>query len=203
MPHKALLLFALILATWSPSLGQKSSYSPGYVILESGDTLKGQVKDRSPEPFTELYGKIRFRTEGSRKTKKYKPHKILGYGFDDQHFISVNIAEYRIDAVTRYHISFSNQNSFLKAVERSPQLHWYEQYFVYDDNNYLDSIPFFYKPGEEQMVRVTQGILGFKKKRLAEYFDGCAQLIHILKDRGSNIKTVSELYNFYVRTCEN
>lgn len=203
MHQKIPILLALIVVAWSQSLGQKNSFFTGYIILESGDTLKGQVKDRSPEPFTELYNKIRFRQKGSRKTKKYKPHEIIGYGYDNHHFISVGITEYRIAAVTKYQISFSNRNSFLKVVERSSRLHWYEQYFVHDDNNYLDSIPFFYKPGEQQMVRVTQGVLGFKKKRLAEYFNGCTQLLHILKDRDSNIKTVSELYNFYVSTCDN
>jgi predicted solute-binding protein len=45
------------------------------------------------------------------------------------------------------------------------------------------------------MVRVTQGILGLKKKRLKEYFHNCPNLLSAIDSRG--LTTVQEVYDYY------
>jgi hypothetical protein len=46
------------------SLAQRH-YETGYVVLTSGDTLYGKIKDRKPGPFGRIYRQIRFRNGGA------------------------------------------------------------------------------------------------------------------------------------------
>ena len=48
---------------------------------------------------------------------------------------------------------------------------------------------------EPSFVRVTQGILGLKKKRLTEYFRDCPELIY--KIENGELKDPVEIANFY------
>ena len=85
-------------------------------------------------------------------------------------------------------------------MERSPKLIHYEQEFMFDDNDFIDSYPLFYKPNSRQMVRVTQGILGLKKKRLAEYFRDCPSLIQSI-NTGEIIYTEG-VFQHYIDLCD-
>ncbi len=49
------------------------------------------------------------------------------------------------------------------------------------------------------MVRVTQGIMGLKQKRLVEYFNDCPALVKAINNKTLN--TAPEVYNFYMNEC--
>jgi len=49
------------------------------------------------------------------------------------------------------------------------------------------------------MVRVTQGILGLKRKRLIEYFWDCPDLVQAIEKKELN--EIHEVYNFYLEYC--
>jgi hypothetical protein len=91
-----------------------------------------------------LYPRIRFKPKDAILRTKYSPADILGYRCGDRTFESFPIEE---DA------------AFFRF-----------RYYLDDNSNYLDFIPLFYRPGSNAMVRVTQGVLGLKRKRLVEYF---------------------------------
>ncbi|MGX1930064.1 hypothetical protein [Flagellimonas sp. 2504JD4-2] len=173
----------------------------GYILLHSGDTLTGFIKDRSPEPFVSLYAKIRFKQDSSSRTKKYDADDIFGYGFDGNHFLSVPFREEQEMWISRYYSDSSSPRRFLKVIKQSEHLMYYEQLFIHDDNFYLDFIPFFHKPNSNQMVRVTQGILGFKKKRLLEYFSECPDIIQVLYAKDSRTPDNLSLYEYYLEHC--
>jgi len=181
---------------------QKQSFAEGYLIEQSGDTIKGLVKDRSPEPFVNLYHKIRFKRLGRGRTRKYTPDDIAGYGYQDQHFISIPLREESTFFKFRYYTDASAPREFLKVIATTDKLMYFEQLFIHDDNDYLDAFPLFYPLGSNEMVRVTQGIFGLKRKRLADYFSDCPALVEEMMSSNSKIKTVPELFEFLVHRCD-
>ncbi|WP_190808798.1 hypothetical protein [Flagellimonas sp. S3867] len=189
------LLFCLSISA------QNKSYKEGYIIQHNGDTIKGFVKDRSAEPFVTLYTKIRFKQDGSSRVKKYDADDILGYGFGENHFLSIPFREEQEMWIIRYYSDLGAPRKFLKVIQQSEELVYYEQLFVHDNNFYLDSIPFFHRPNANQMVRVTQGILGFKKKRLLEYFPECPHMVQALSAKNSSTPDIVGLYEFYLEHC--
>ncbi len=180
---------------------QKKAFNKGYLVKQSGDTIQGLVKDRSTGTFVSLYTKIRFKEAGSSRTKKYGPDDILGYGYHGQNFVSMPFRE-EIDFFKfRYYTDSRAPRVFLKVVRKSEQLIYFEQLFVHEDSSYLDSTPFFYRPDTSELVRVTQGILGFKRKRLAEYFSDCPALAQELYGDDRTIGSISDLYEFCLERC--
>lgn len=181
---------------------QKKSFHHGYIIQHNGDTIQGWIKDRSPEPFVTLYPKIRFKQEGRGRTGKYGPDDIKGYGYQGQSFISMPLREESTFFKFRYYTDAIAPPVFLKVIEQHEGLIYLEQLFVHDDNNYLDTFPLFYRPGTNEMVRVTQGIFGFRKKRLATYFYDCPVLVDEINNPHSSIRTVEELYKYCISNCK-
>ncbi|MEJ2584819.1 MAG: hypothetical protein P8Z38_07175 [Robiginitalea sp.] len=135
-----LLLFVLL-----PLSGQKKGYVLGYVISIQGDTLRGWVKDRSAEPFVELYRRIRFRPEGKAGTRKYSPEQIRGYAAGERVYESLPIREESTFFKFRYYIDPQADPIFLRIVRRKGPLTWYRREFVHDDNDYLDFLSGFGK----------------------------------------------------------
>ena len=74
--------------------------------------------------------------------------------------------------------------------------HWE---YVDSESNYLDYTPLFYREGSDEMVRVTQGIRGLKRKRLIEYFWDCPELVQAIEKKELN--EIHEVYNFYLEHC--
>ena len=58
--------------------------------------------------------------------------------------------------------------------------------------NYID---YFKRKDDDYMVRVTQGIFGLKKKRLAEYFKDCPELVQKIEFK--ELKRPFEIAQFY------
>ena len=195
------VLWIILLCCMIPLSAQKKSFQPGYIITYSGDTIQGLVKDRSREPFVKLYDKIRFRKMGASRTRRYAPETILGYGYQGQHFISMPLREESTLFKFRYYIDRSAPQVFLKAIEQSEGLLYLEQ-LIQDDDDYLDSVPFFYRPGRSDLVRVTQGIFGLRKKRLSAYFSDCPALVEEITKPDSKLRTVADLYEFCIANCK-
>ena len=181
---------------------QKRNFQEGYIITKDKDTVYGWVKDRSPEPFVSLYNKIRFKEQGRGRTQKLAPDAILGYGYNNQHFIAMPFREESRFFTFRYYSDAAAPTVFLKVVERTPELLYLEQEYVHEDNSYVDFTPFFYRPGRKDLVRVTQGIFGFRKKRLTRYFQDCPAVLDLLNTKNSASTTVWELYDFCVAHCD-
>jgi hypothetical protein len=68
-----------------------------------------------------------------------------------------------------------------------------------EESKFVDHIPLFYRTGSNEMVRVTQGILGLKRNRLVEYFRDCPALVQAIEQKELN--EIDEVYNFYIEYC--
>ena len=115
------VLHVILLWIHSPVHSQKKGYEPGYIITIQGDTLTGQVKDRSAEPFVELYSRIRFVSEGQRSRKKYEPWEILGYGAGGRDYVSVPFREETAFFKFRYYLE-GPEKVFLRVIRRDGPL---------------------------------------------------------------------------------
>lgn len=187
-----LLLTFLVL----PVHAQKKGYSRGYIVTNEGETMDGWVKDRSAGDFVKLYRQIRFKADDALVCKKYSPDEILAYGSGNQHFETMPIYEESAFFKFRYYVHDNYNRSFLKLIARDKDLSYYHWEYVDGESNYLDHIPLFYRAGFNQMVRVTQGVLGLKQKRLMEYFQDCPDLVLALDSK--KLREIWDVYNFYV-----
>ncbi|QSE98293.1 hypothetical protein [Fulvivirga lutea] len=195
---KAVLLLYILLCI-QISHAQNSSYQVGYLITAERDTISGWVKDRDNGAFQSLYKRIRFIANGNKRPKRYGPNDIVGYGYGNTHFLSVPLREETIFFVTRYLIDESQDKIFLKLVRRNKHITYFKKEFVWDDNDIIDEYPLFYRHGKKELVRVTQGVLGLKFKRLAEYFNDCPELVELILNQ--KITTVDGVYNYFSTTC--
>ena len=193
------ILFILVLVICSPLFAQKNDYAPGYIILPEGDTIHGLVRDRSEGTFPELYKRIRFKGEHSPFRKKYGPDRILGYACGDRIYESVPLWEETAFFRFRYYLAEGNEKVFLRVMSKNEALTYYHWEYMDQDNNYLDYTPLFYRPGANEMVRVTQGILGLKRMRLMEYFQDCREMVEAIKEKQLN--EIHEVYDFYNNNC--
>ena len=191
-----LLLFALIIL---PAQAQKNGYSQGYIINFEGETIEGQVKDRSSGTFFELYKRIRFKPDNAPFKRKYSPDEILGYGINDQHFESVPLYEETAFFKFRYYVHEDYDRTFLKVISMNDDLTYFHWEYVDSESNYLDYTTLFYRNGSDEMVRVSQGIRGLKRKRLIEYFWDCPMLVRAIEKKELN--EIDEVYNFYLDHC--
>ena len=195
---KSIISLIFIIAFFlQPTLvfGQKH-YQSGYIITTNNDTIPGQVKDRKPQPFGKLYKKIRFKDKKFVR-RKYGVHQIAGYKQGGNQFeslwidVSQNLFKQNYTSAPN-----SGKKYFLKVVYRG-YLTYYHWEFQDHESGYIDKIDLFKREGESSFVRVTQGILGLKKKRLAEYFQDCPELV--FKIENGEIKYPVEIANFYNR----
>ncbi len=60
-------------------------WKPGYVILNSGDTVKGEVKYNTKKEL-QLFSKVTLKQ--SETMKNYKPDQIKEYGYEDVKFLT-------------------------------------------------------------------------------------------------------------------
>lgn len=190
-----LILFVMTL----PAQAQKKGYSRGYIITPEGKTVEGWVKDRSAGTFLNLYARIRFKAEDALFRKKYGADEILGYGVNDQFYESMPLREESAFFRFRYYLDPNYDRVFLKVISWEQDLTYYHWEYVDDESNYLDYIPLFYLDGSDEMVRVTQGILGLKRNRLMEYFWDCPDLVLAIERK--DVNEIDEVYNYYLRHC--
>jgi hypothetical protein len=193
------ILFILFAFTIIPSHAQKKRYAQGYIINLEGDIVEGWVKDRSSGTFLDLYTRIRFKPDNSLLKRKFSPDEILGYGINNQHFESVPLYEETAFFKFRYYVNVDYDRVFLKVISMNADLTYFHWEYVDSDSNYLDHTPLFYREGSDEMVRVTQGIRGLKRKRLIEYFWDCPALVKAVEKKELN--EIEEVYSFYLERC--
>jgi hypothetical protein len=194
--------FILIVFFWilSNDVYAKKNYYEGYIINSQGDTIHGLVKDRDSGPYSDLYIKIKFIEEGKKRAKRFSASQILEYGYSGNVFRSVRFREESSMFQFRYYTDLKSPYTFLRVVSETDDLVYYENEFVYDDNFVIDSFPLLHIPGSNEMVRVTQGVLGLKWKRLLEYFAACPELVKVLKNKSLN--TAIGIFDFYNVHCK-
>ncbi len=186
------LIFAFLILP-VVSFGQKD-YQNGYIITNNNDTLTGLVKDRKSPPFGKIYKKIRFKNNNVI-SRKYGPHKIIGYKQGANQFESLWIDVSHVFFQEKYtSIPNSGKKYFLKVIVKG-YLTYYQWEFKEQESDYIWSKSLYKRKDDHSLVRVTQGILGLKKKSLAVYFQDCPELVY--KIENGELKDPVEIAKFY------
>lgn len=190
------LIFLTLILCCSFQICKAQAFEPGYVVLNSNDTLYGFVKDRNDGP---LFKKIRFKDTRS-KVWRYSAEHLLGYKTGIHIYESLWYAEesqfFRFDYYSR---PGYGKKTFLKVLAKGT-LSCYAREFIHDDNNFLDQFELFLRNDDTVMQRATQGIFGLKKKRLISYFWDCPSLIEKIKTL--SITTPLDVVTYYNTFCE-
>jgi hypothetical protein len=197
---KYLLIISLILVLQinSTTVMAQSKYQNGYVVTIQNDTIFGQLRDRSPEPFGKIFRKVRMKGFWIFG-KKYGPKDLNSYKIGDDIYESIWYDSYT-ELFSIFHISSSGEGEkvFMRLeIDGKLKLYWDE--YRDPDSGYTEEIPFFKKEYSSEMVRVTQGIFGFKKKHLANLFSDCPELIKRMND--VFFQTPEEMAEFYNLKC--
>ena len=191
-----LTLLALILCSTFQTI-RAQAFEPGYIVLNSNDTLYGSVKNRNHGT---LFEKIRFKNERG-KVRRYSAENLLGYKAGIHTYESIWYAEesrfFRFDYYTR---PGYGKKTFLKVLAKG-RLSCYAREYIHDDNDFLDQFELFLKDGDTTMERATQGIFGLKKKRLTSYFWDCPVLVE--KINNLSISRPLDVVAYYNAYCGN
>jgi len=170
-------------------------YEPGYVVLLNNDTVYGKVKDRTPEPFGELFEKIRFRDEGLFK-KTYGPRDLKAYQIGDRqyesHFVEAQAA---LDIAFFEMFKGSGSQIFLK-VRQKGALSYYHEEWRDPDSGYYDWHAYFKKASDSRFEFIRITLFGYNKKKMRAYLKDCPYLVKLLDDGGDpSLIDIVTLYN--------
>jgi hypothetical protein len=80
------LIVALLVSGLFNVTHAEHEWKKGYVVLNTGDTVKGEVRLNSKKE-VDLYTKVQLKISETEK-KSYSPEKIKAYGYEDIRFLS-------------------------------------------------------------------------------------------------------------------
>ncbi len=155
----------------------QDDYQQGYVVTNTNDTLHGMVRDRKTGAFGEIYDKIRFKSKGRKK--RLAPNDILGYKIGNTEFKSLFL---------------ENELTFLKVASEGYVSHYKYELQEQGEQLVID-IDYLQKGKNSSLTRATQGLLGLKRRRLANLFSDCHELVEKMQNK--EFKYVFEVVDFY------
>lgn len=151
-PFKVIwVLFVSSICNVQTVFGQED-YQEGYVITIKKDTLRGLISDRKLGPFGGIHEKVKLKGKGLKK--RFAPKNIKVYKKGD----------------TTYKTMFLDGEYEFMRVETEG----YVSHYVYElqeqgEEMVLD-VNYFTKGNSSNLIRVTQGIFGIKRKRMISFF---------------------------------
>jgi len=192
------IFFLFFIGVESTFVFGQSKYQNGYVVTNQNDTIYGQLRDRTPEPFGKIFKKVRMKGFWFLETR-YGPYDLKSYKIGNDVYQSIWYDSYT-KLFSVFYVSSPGQGKkvFMRlAADGYVNLYW--DVFRDPDSGYEMEIPFFQKRNSEELIRVTQGVLGFKKKHLANLFADCPDLVRRLNN--NLFETPEEMANFYNSNC--
>jgi hypothetical protein len=173
-----------------------------YLVLNSGDTLYGEVKHIDERGVhREFYKKIRLTTIAGKK-KKYKREDIVSFRSANSHYESfwLHQTSQKIMLVnSRYDIDIKHgEQYFLRVMSKGKLSHYALEWFEQGDAA-LWSMSLLKKETDTFFMRADQGLISLKRKVLFSYFSDCPALQEKIKQK--QVNSVHEVLDFYNETC--
>lgn len=201
-----LLYFPSYSIVASPSSTQgkspKKDYEAGYVVLHSGDTIRGWVRDRKTDRvFIRLDKAIRFIAAGRRRKKKYSPEDIQAYGKGSLHFQSKwyqspqNIG--KIFKGVIYNNPGQGDCKFMRLDHLGPLSIYTLEVETYD--NGIEERHYFKLASRDYFIQ-SETLLGLRKKQLLQYLVQPCPALEAQLQRGL-IKDRYSVVEFYDTHC--
>jgi hypothetical protein len=198
MRIKYTLLVFFIIFQYSLAQG-KTTYEEGFIVTLKNDTIYGKIADRKEGTFPKILKKIKFKTTGSMYAKKYSANQIKGYKVGKRIYESISISTENKLFEIRYKVEATSKKTFLRVVSKGKLSYYHWEHTDFEFHT-IDYIPLFHVSGRNEMVRVTQGVLGLKRKNLSEYFSGCSELSKTIENK--EVKTAEEIIEKFYLLCK-
>ncbi|MBA3662873.1 MAG: hypothetical protein H0W61_01505 [Bacteroidetes bacterium] len=176
--HIKFLLFVLLTGSFFNTKSQVS-FVKGYLINEKGDSLKGEIK-LNPKKEHENHLKVFFK-DASGTQKNYKPNKVKGYGYKNNHYVSINQ---------------DDEPRFYKRLTNGDILLYKSAFEVVNMNaSSFDFEYYLFRNGDKKLTEVKQSKF---KKQLQEWMSGAAAFAsEYQEDKKFNEPSAIEVINKY------
>lgn len=160
--RSTLLLSAAIVFFTGKNFAQ-ISFVKGYLISDKGDTLRGEVKI-NPKKEHDNHNKVFFK-DAAGIQKNYKPNKVKGYGYDNNHYVS---------------ITQDDEAKFYKRLTNGAIILYKGAFEVANMNAVSYEFDYYlFKEGDKKLTEVKEGKF---KKQLQEWMSGSAGFANDFKD---------------------
>lgn len=155
------------------------TFTPGYVVLNTGDTIKGEIKNNPKKQF-DLFSKVLVKLDEERR-KTYKADKVKSYTFEDNTFIAKKM---------------DGEMVFMKRISEGA-IDLYEfQYEWINAKNETEIRSEYYveKEGTEEPVRIKSGRF---RKQIAEIMSDNEEIVKELEDNKYDVENLAEVVENY------
>jgi hypothetical protein len=172
-PYKRLL--AATIAVLGPfAIFAQFTFVKGYVVNDKGDTLRGEVKT-NPKKEHEGYQRVTFK-DASGAQKNYKPAKVKGYGYDNNHFVSWGKEDEAL---------------FYKRLANGPIFFYKSAFEVVAMNKSTWEFDYFlFKEGDKKLTDARIGKFG---KQLKEWMKDAQEYAEYYKENSKDIDEASAI----------
>jgi hypothetical protein len=179
-----IVLSAIVVAFNSNAFAQ-ASYYKGYVILVSGDTLKGEIK-MNPKREFDNFTKASYRKSEGSEIKTFNPKKIKEYYVNGVIYVSRNVEG---EQVFMKQLSGGLVNLFEAQIE------------VYQMNELkIKSDYYMEKVGETGPVKIKSGKF---RKQVEEVMSDNLEIVKGLQDKTYDYDNIVEVFNSYNKSAKN
>ena len=171
---KKVLIIGILLVYTVSAVAQRD-FLEGYVVLNSGDTLHGLVKDRKEGFSSRLLDCIILKHR--KKRMKFRPDQLVAYqrGGSEFHSVSFNQGNDLL-GISRIRVG---QKHFLKVYVKG-YLSLYEDEFLDDSQSNFDGN--FYLIREDELQYLQVSMLFFRKK-MVPYFEDAPHIARAIEDK--------------------
>lgn len=179
-----LLLGLAVLFSGTNKLAAQATFYPGYIILLTGDTLKGEIK-MNPKKDLDLYSRVTFK-KGNEAPKVYKANKIKEYKVDDLVFVSRNI---------------DGEQVFIKRISSGAVTLYESKFEVMQMNEIKQKVDYYMeKGGETGPVKIKSGKF---KKQVADAMADNEEIVKALEENKYEYDNIVEVFDEYNNVSKN
>ncbi len=179
----SIVVVAIVIAFNKNTFAQ-AKYFPGYVIMLTGDTLKGEIK-KNPKRDFDNFAKAAFRKKEGSEIKTFNPTKIKEYCVDGITFVSRNI---------------EGEQVFVKRLSKGSVNLYEAQIEVYQMNDIKVKSDYYMEKQAGEFVKIKSGKF---KKQVEEVMSDNVEIVKALADKKYEYDNIVELFNAYNKSASN
>ena len=174
-----------MVVAFNSSANAQANYYKGYVILLTGDTLKGEIK-MNPKHELDNFTKASYRKNEGSEIKTFNPKKIKEYNVNGVTFVSRNL---------------DGEQIFMKQLSSGLVNLYEEQVEVYQMNEIkVKSDYYMEKAGEAGPIKIKSGKF---RKQVEEVMSDNLDIVKGLQDKTYDFDNIVEVFNNDIKSAKN
>lgn len=175
------IIVAAVMAFNSQATAQ-AKYFPGYVIMLTGDTLKGELK-KNPKREFDNFTRASYRKKDGGEIKTFNPTKIKEYCVEGVTFVSRNV---------------NGEQVFVKRLSKGSVNLYESQIEVLQMNDFKIKSDYYMEKEAGEFVKIKSGKF---KKQVEEVMGDNEEILKGLADKKYEYDNIVELFNEYNKSA--